>query len=56
MPGHLFKITELNGDYYMIVTTSNNEEAARELFRKVFGSSANVYKVEYISFVHACQS
>ncbi|HLG26725.1 MAG TPA: hypothetical protein VI423_02975 [Paenisporosarcina sp.] len=56
MPGHLFKITELNGDQYMIVTKQNSEDAAREEFRKVFGSSANVYKVEYVSFVHHCQS
>lgn len=55
MGGHLWKIQELNGDKYLIVTTSDNEQAARETFRKVLGSTINIYKVEYVSFVHAVQ-
>ena len=55
MPGHLWEISEINGDKYLIVTTSNNEEQARELFRKVLGSSADIYKVKYVSFVHAIE-
>jgi len=59
MPGHLWSITELftdNHKDYLIVTKSNNEDAARETFRRSLGSSLNIYKVKYMGFVSAIES
>lgn len=49
MSGHLWRVTEINTSTYSVVTKQNNEEHARELFRKVLGSSKDIYEVKYIS-------
>jgi hypothetical protein len=56
MGGHLWSVIEKSGDKYLVVTTSDNETVARETFRKTLGSTINIEKVEYVSFVHAVQS
>ena len=55
MPGHLWTIELLNGSKYNIVTKSNNEEAARESYRKSLGSVNEIYKCLYVDFVHVVQ-
>jgi hypothetical protein len=55
MTGHLWDVHELSGKSYLIVTKSNNEETARETFRKSLGSSVNIYKVKYVGFVSAIE-
>ena len=52
MSGHLH---EINGDKFLVVTKTDRESEARDVFRKVFGSTANIYKVKYLSFVHCIQ-
>lgn len=50
MTGHLFIIIE-NKKFYKVVTKSNNEEAAKNAFRKQMGSSLHELDCRYVGFV-----
>lgn len=55
MSGHSWLIILTNGNRYTVVTKSNNEESARELYRKSLGSRNEIYECRYEKFVHAVQ-
>lgn len=56
MPGHLFEVTLIDGNKYNIVTKSNNEEAAREAYRRSLGSRNEIYTCLYIEFMHVVET
>lgn len=55
MTGHLWVLIE-NKKFYKVVTKSNNEEAAKNAFRKQMGSSLYELDVEYVGFVSVVET
>lgn len=54
MGGHLWKVYTIKGTYKMVIR-STNEEQAREMFRRVLGSSEQIEDIELCDFVHVVQ-
>lgn len=55
MSGHSWTVILTKGERYTVVTKSNNEESARELYRKSLGSRNEIWECRYEKLVHAVQ-